>query len=145
MSTYVKSGEIKYDDQYGHVCTCTEAVEYDEGDVDDQECDPLVSDPFVVYATDSGGLFKYATAEEDIFARARLNRELTDWDGSTRCTPLIGVASGPFGGFVNPDCTGDMAMFAYKPAGGPSDGYRLVRMLPSGQRRSAPSASNESN
>jgi hypothetical protein len=25
-----RSGEIRYDDQYGHVCTCTEAVEYDD-------------------------------------------------------------------------------------------------------------------
>jgi len=29
MSVKVR-GEITYDDQYGHVCKCTEAVEYDE-------------------------------------------------------------------------------------------------------------------
>src|SRR5258708_37244832 len=29
MSTKVR-GEIKYDSQYGHVCVCTEAVEYDD-------------------------------------------------------------------------------------------------------------------
>ena len=25
-----KSGEIKYDEQFGHVCSCTEAIEYDD-------------------------------------------------------------------------------------------------------------------
>jgi hypothetical protein len=28
-STTTKRGEVRYDDQSGHVCTCTEAVTYD--------------------------------------------------------------------------------------------------------------------
>ena len=30
MNTLRRKGEIKYDDQHGHVCTCTEAVTYDD-------------------------------------------------------------------------------------------------------------------
>lgn len=44
----------------------------------EQECEALEFDPFLVYATDDGGLFKYATAEENIFDRARRNRELME-------------------------------------------------------------------
>ena len=30
METKTKRGTITYDDQFGHVCTCTEAVTYDD-------------------------------------------------------------------------------------------------------------------
>ena len=30
MSTTRRTGEILYDEQYGHVCTCTRATEYDD-------------------------------------------------------------------------------------------------------------------
>lgn len=73
------------------------------------ECDPILFDPFVVYATDESGLFRYATDEDDVFTRARLNREAIE---SKRVehqfwTDPLGLTN-----FVALDETGDTAASA---------------------------------
>ena len=70
----------------------------------EQQCEALEFDPFLVYATDDGGLFKYVTAEENIFDRARRNRELMEpklvewqlWSNALGVVNFTSLTESPF-------------------------------------------------
>lgn len=53
-----QSGEIRYDDQFGHVCTCTEAVDYDsEGYPEHASYLPTVAADRRIEPTESGSWY----------------------------------------------------------------------------------------
>lgn len=55
MTTATKRGSITYDDQHGHVCTCTEAVTYDaEGYPEHASYLPTVNVDRNITPTESG-------------------------------------------------------------------------------------------
>jgi hypothetical protein len=57
-----KHGKIRYDDQYGHVCTCTEKVVRDQdGNPDHPTYKPTVKADRNIEPTDSGSYWYFCT------------------------------------------------------------------------------------